>query len=57
HYHGYYSKRLDYGRGSFPVTEEFFERAVSLPIYSSMSDGDVNDVVEAVCKLLDYYRR
>jgi dTDP-4-amino-4,6-dideoxygalactose transaminase len=57
HYHGYYSKRLDYGRGSFPVTEEFFERAVSLPIYPSMSDGDVKDVVEAVCKLLDYYRR
>ncbi len=57
HYHAYYRKRLDYGRGSFPVTEEFFERAVSLPIYPSMSDGDVNDVVEAVCKLLDYYRR
>ena len=57
HYHGYYSKRLDYGRGSFPVTEAFFERAVSLPIYPSMSDDDANDVVEAVRKLVDYYRK
>ena len=57
HYHGYYSKRLGYKRGSFPVTETFFEHAVSLPIYPSMSDGDANDVVEAVTKLLDYYKR
>jgi dTDP-4-amino-4,6-dideoxygalactose transaminase len=57
HYHGYYSRRLEYGRGSFPVTEAFFERAVSLPIYPSMSDDDANDVVEAVTKLLDHYRK
>lgn len=57
HYHGYYSKRLDYGRGSFPVTEAFFQQAVSLPIYPSMSDDDANDVVEAVRKLIDYYRK
>lgn len=57
HYHGYYSRRLDYRRGSFPVTEEFFERAVSLPIYPSMSDADAGDVVRAVVKLLAYYRK
>ncbi|MCK4409611.1 MAG: DegT/DnrJ/EryC1/StrS family aminotransferase, partial [Candidatus Eisenbacteria sp.] len=57
HYHDYYSKRLGHGRGSFPATEAFFERAVSLPIYPSMSDGDANDVVEAVRKLLDHYSR
>ena len=56
HYHGYYSKLLDCGRGSFPVTEEFFERTVSLPIYPSMTNDDANDVVEAVSKLLEYYR-
>jgi len=57
HYHGYYSKRLGYKRGSFPVTETFFEHAISLPIYPSMSDADANDVVEAVTKLLAYHRR
>jgi dTDP-4-amino-4,6-dideoxygalactose transaminase len=57
HYHGYYSDRLGYGRGSFPVTEAFFEQAVSLPIYPSMSDGDTSDVVEAVTRLVDYYSR
>jgi dTDP-4-amino-4,6-dideoxygalactose transaminase len=57
HYHGYYSRRLNYGRGSFPATEAFFERAVSLPVYPSMSDTDANDVVEAIRKLLDHYRK
>jgi dTDP-4-amino-4,6-dideoxygalactose transaminase len=57
HYHAYYESRLDYERGSFPVTERFFERAVSLPIYPSMTDGDAMDVVEAVGKLANYYKR
>lgn len=57
HYHGYYSHKLDYGRGSFPTTEAFFECAVSLPIYPSMTDADANDVVDAIRKLLVYYRK
>lgn len=57
HYHRYYSERLDYGRGSFPVTERFFESAVSLPIYPSMTDTDAADVVEALRKLVTYYKR
>jgi dTDP-4-amino-4,6-dideoxygalactose transaminase len=57
HYHAYYSRALDYGRGSFPIAEEFFERAVSLPIYPSMSDADAGNVVAAVTKLAGYYKR
>ena len=57
HYHRYYRERLDYGRGSFPVTERFFESAVSLPIYPSMTDADAVDVVEALRKLVTYYKR
>lgn len=57
HYHGYYASRLGHGPGSFPVTEAFFERAVSLPIYPSMTDADAGDVVDAIRKLLKHYRR
>ncbi len=57
HYHPFYRDRLDYDVGAFPATESYFSRAVSLPIYPSMSDEDVADVVRAVTKLLRYYKR
>jgi dTDP-4-amino-4,6-dideoxygalactose transaminase len=57
HYHRYYAELLDYERGSFPVAEAFFERAVSLPIYPAMTDEDVADVIRAVSKLVQYYKR
>jgi dTDP-4-amino-4,6-dideoxygalactose transaminase len=57
HYHAYYSRRLNYEPGSFPVTERFFSRAISLPIYPSMSDSDARDVVTAVRRIAGYYRR
>jgi dTDP-4-amino-4,6-dideoxygalactose transaminase len=36
----------------FPVASSVFERVVSLPIYSKMSDEDVDQVISAVRKLL-----
>jgi len=57
HLHPFYRDRLGYGPGSFPAAEEYFRRAVSLPIYPSMTDEDVRDVVLAIAKLLDHYKR
>jgi dTDP-4-amino-4,6-dideoxygalactose transaminase len=57
HYHPFFRECLGHGVGAFPVTESYFSRAVSLPIYPSMSDQDVADVVGAVTKLLRYYKR
>jgi dTDP-4-amino-4,6-dideoxygalactose transaminase len=57
HYHPFYRERLGYARGAFPATERYYERAVSLPIYPSMTDADAADVVEAVTKVLRFYRR
>ncbi len=57
HYHPFFREHLGLGKGSFPATEEYFERAVSLPIYPGMSENDVEDVVTAVRKLTRYYRR
>jgi dTDP-4-amino-4,6-dideoxygalactose transaminase len=57
HYHPFYRDRLGYAVGAFPATETYFSRAISLPIYPSMSDTDVADVVLAVTKLARYYKR
>lgn len=48
HRHPYYHEDLGFRREDFPVAEREFERVVSLPIYPSMSDRDVADVIAAV---------
>jgi dTDP-4-amino-4,6-dideoxygalactose transaminase len=41
----------------FPISEEFFSRCVSLPLYPDMSERDVDDVVDALNKVAAYYGR
>jgi dTDP-4-amino-4,6-dideoxygalactose transaminase len=48
HLHSYYKDKYGYVPEDFPVAKEQFQRVVSLPIYSAMTDGDVARVIEAV---------
>jgi len=57
HLHPYYRVRLGHAKGAFPVTERYFERAVSLPIYPTMTDADTADVLAAVRKIVTYFKR
>jgi perosamine synthetase len=52
HLHPAYQRAWGYARGNFPVAEAAFDHAVSLPIYSRMTDPDVARVVEAVADAL-----
>lgn len=48
---------LGYLRGQWPVAEGEYGRVISLPIYPSMTDQDVADVVTAINKVWTNYRR
>lgn len=48
HLHPYYRDGYGYRPEDFPVAYREYEREVSLPIYSRMTDDDVQDVIEAV---------
>ena len=48
HLHSYYRERYGHQPADFPNALAEFERVVSLPIYSAMSDQDVERVVDAV---------
>jgi dTDP-4-amino-4,6-dideoxygalactose transaminase len=39
------------------VSEAAYERLISLPMFHGMSDQDVEDVIHAVTKLADHYRK
>lgn len=51
HIHPYYRRTFGFRPEDFPVAYEEYLREVSLPIFSSMSDQDVSDVIEAVLQL------
>jgi perosamine synthetase len=56
HLHPYYRDRFGYKPGDYPAAESAYERLISLPTFHGMTDGDVDDVVCALEKVMDVYR-
>ena len=54
YYHPYYQK-LGYRKGLCPNAEALYEEIITLPLYYSMTDDDVRDVIEAVKKVVENY--
>lgn len=44
-------------RGTLPVSEAAYDRMITLPIWPSMCNQDVEDVIVAVRRVIDAYRR
>ena len=55
-WHPYY-QQLGYDKGCWPLAEKAYERMLSLPIFPSMTNGDVEDVITAVEKVVRRFRR
>lgn len=51
HLHPYYRDTYGYRAEDFPVATREYSREISLPIYSRMSDTEVEDVIEAVLEV------
>jgi perosamine synthetase len=56
HLHPYYRDRFGYKPGDYPTAESAYERLISLPMFHGMTDQDVDDVVCALEKVVDFYR-
>jgi len=52
-----YYKKLGFERGLCPNAEELYKGIMSLPLYPKMDNQDVEDVIYAVKKVLDNYRK
>jgi dTDP-4-amino-4,6-dideoxygalactose transaminase len=57
HLHPFYRDTFGYQPADFPQATAVFERIVSLPIYPKMAEANVRDVIVAVRKLIQEYRR
>jgi len=54
HRHPYYRERFK-ATETYPVAEDAYERLISLPIFHSMTDRDVRDVICAMHKVLPHF--
>ncbi|MFL2771683.1 MAG: UDP-4-amino-4,6-dideoxy-N-acetyl-beta-L-altrosamine transaminase [Rhodospirillaceae bacterium] len=57
HLHPYYKKRYNYSRGDFPNAEAYYDRAITIPLYPSMTDADALNVVDVVQDVLSLAKR
>ncbi len=56
YWHSYYEK-LGYRKGICPNAEKYYNEVMSIPLYYSLTDEDVEDVICAVKKVAAYYRK
>lgn len=55
YWHSYYEK-MGYEKGLCPNAEAYYQEVLSLPLYYSLTKKDVEDVIYAVKKIINYYQ-
>ncbi len=50
HLQPYYKEKYGYGNGDFPVAEKYYDRALSLPLYPTLTDSEQEKVISLVKK-------
>jgi dTDP-4-amino-4,6-dideoxygalactose transaminase len=57
HLHPFYQKAFGYQPGDFPRAKYFSERVVALPLFPKMEEGDLEDVIIALKKIIKNYQK
>jgi dTDP-4-amino-4,6-dideoxygalactose transaminase len=57
HLHKYYRQTYNFKIGDFPNAEKIGNNTISLPLGPSYTDRDILDVITAVNKVVDFYKK
>lgn len=57
HLQPFYRKKFGYKKGDFPVAEEYYQRAITLPLFPKMTDEEVKKVIKTVGKIINFYKK
>ena len=57
HFHPFYEKTFAYKRGDFRVAENYYDRALTLPLFPAMTSADVRKVIGTVQKTIAQHRK
>ena len=52
-----YRRRFGVGPGTCPAADAAYEEILSLPMFATMTAGDLQDVMEAMAKVVGAFRR
>lgn len=52
-----YYQHMGFKKGLCPVAEKVYHAIMSIPLYPSLTDRDVDSVIEAVIKIIKYYKK
>lgn len=52
HLQPYYMKKFGYKNGDYPIAEDFYNQALSIPLYPKMSDKEVNQVIKNISTII-----
>ena len=54
HEHPYWNKVFGFQKEMFPVSQDIYERSISIPIYSKMSEEQTHQVISSIKSILAY---
>ncbi|GAH67350.1 unnamed protein product, partial [marine sediment metagenome] len=57
HYHSYYKKIFGLKKGILPNVEWLFPRLLTIPLFPKMTNDDAYDVINAIEKVIYYYKK
>lgn len=57
HLHPYYKEVFGYKEGDYPVSEMIYTKIITLPLFPRMTDDDTYDVINAIKKVVQYYKK
>lgn len=47
-----YYKELGFAEGDYPVSEEYYSKSISLPLYPGLNDDDVSEIIRRIKSIL-----
>ena len=48
HLHPYYRQRYEHARGDFPKAEQYYDTALTLPLFPGLTDEACDRIIDAV---------
>jgi perosamine synthetase len=55
--HSFYKKEFGYKQGDFPKAENYYKRAITLPLFPKMNTQDIKRVIQTAKKIMYLYKK
>ncbi|MCD6459485.1 UDP-4-amino-4,6-dideoxy-N-acetyl-beta-L-altrosamine transaminase [bacterium] len=55
HLQPYYRKNFGFRKGDFPISENFYDTTITLPLFPSMTEEEVSKVITSVLKVVEIF--